>query len=136
MNLSSALLLIVASVTVVSAFQAAVVPRRNCWIPSSQGSISRLHASEKLKEVGSISSDGKVTLTDKKKKTGSLGVSKKSKHGKPTPSAKTKMSTKDRQRTGNGAVDSSRQTRIADPENESIEVLEAKRGNKAVTIIR
>ena len=85
--------------------------------------------------VGSISSDGKVKLGDQaKKSTGSLGVSKRPK--KKSKDSASKMSTKDRQRTGNGNVDSSLQSLIADPENENIEVLEAKRGNKTVTIIR
>jgi hypothetical protein len=46
------------------------------------------------------------------------------------------MSQKDRQRTANGAIDSSRQSPNGDPEKEEIQVVEAKRGNKAVTIVR
>jgi translation initiation factor 1 len=46
------------------------------------------------------------------------------------------MNKKDRQRTANGAIDSSRQSRIGDPEREEIQVVEAKRGSKAVTIVR
>jgi hypothetical protein len=89
--------------------------------------------------VGSISSDG--VLTDRRKdqparvSSTSLGKPTKPKKEKST-TANNKMSKKDRQRTANGAVDSSLQTLIADPENEMIQVLQAKRGNKTVTIVR
>ena len=85
--------------------------------------------------AGSISSDGTVTIRPKKKSTGSLGIPKRRPSQKDVPKAKN-MSKKDRQRTGNGSVDSSLQTLIANPKNENVEVLEAKRGNKGVTIIR
>lgn len=92
--------------------------------------------------VGSISSDG--ILSDRRKDqparaaTSSLGVPskrKKQKAGNNTGKNKP-LSKKDRQRTANGSVDSSRQSLIADPENENVQVLEAKRGNKTVTVVR
>lgn len=88
--------------------------------------------------AASISSDG--ILTDRRKNqpartTSSLGVPTKQKK-QPKSTGDTKMSKKDRQRTANGAVDSSLETRIADPANENVQVLQAKRGNKTVTIVR
>jgi translation initiation factor 1 (eIF-1/SUI1) len=87
----------------------------------------------------SISSNG--ILTDSRKDrppvaSSSLGVPSKKKPPKTTTSNNKSMSKKDRQRTGNGAVDSSRQTFIANPESEDIQVLEAKRNSKTVTIVR
>jgi hypothetical protein len=87
--------------------------------------------------VGSISSsDGEVQV-NQRRPTGNLGVSKKPRK-KPAQDGKSQrpLSKKDRQRTGNGQVDSTKQTLIADPENENIQVVEAKRGNKVVTIVR
>lgn len=46
------------------------------------------------------------------------------------------LSKKERQRTANGIMDSTLSTRIAAPEQEAIQVLEAKRGSKVVTIVR
>jgi translation initiation factor 1 (eIF-1/SUI1) len=86
--------------------------------------------------VGSISSDG--ILTDRRKDqparaaTTSLGKPTKRKH----PSAERIMSKKDRQRTANGAVDSRREALVASPQEEKVQVLEAKRGSKTVTIVR
>lgn len=88
--------------------------------------------------VGSVSSDG--ILTDRRKDqparaaSTSLGVPTKKRKQKE-PSNKP-LSKKDRQRTANGAVDSSLQMLVADPENDKVQVLEVKRGSKTVTIIR
>ena len=46
------------------------------------------------------------------------------------------LSKKERQRTANGTMDSNLSTRIAAPEQEAIQVVEAKRGSKVVTIVR
>jgi hypothetical protein len=102
-----------------------------------------LNSNSNVVGSGSISSQGEVKVTilqGNKKSTaisGGLGVSKKPKMKSKLQSAKTKiMSQKDRQRTAGGNVDSTLQTRMANPEMEDVQVLEAKRGNKAVTIIR
>ena len=92
--------------------------------------------------VGSISSDGNLEVRQERPKSSTLGVP--SKRRKPAAAAATtgststtaSMSKKERQRTGNGTIDSQKQTLIANKENEPIQVLEAKRGNKVVTIVR
>lgn len=90
--------------------------------------------------VGSISSDG--ILTDRRQDqparaaSTSLGVPSRRKKKQKISSTKKPLSKKERQRTANGAVDSSLQTLIADPANENVQVLEAKRGTKTVTIVR
>ena len=89
--------------------------------------------------VGSISSDGNLEVRQERPKSSTLGVP--SKRRKPaaattTTGSSATMSKKDRQRTGNGTIDSQKQTLIANKENEPIQVLEAKRGNKVVTIVR
>jgi hypothetical protein len=98
--------------------------------------------------VASISSDGIVTNqlpTRSRLQSSTLGVpsrkkpdSRKKSNVTPSMTTTTKpiMSKKDRQRTANGAIDSSRQSHKGDPEREEIQVVEAKRGNKAVTIVR
>lgn len=90
--------------------------------------------------VGSISSDG--ILTDKRKDepsrptSTSLGVPTRKRKSSSSSKKNNPLSKKDRQRTANGSIDSSRQTLVASPETEAVQVLEAKRGNKTVTIIR
>lgn len=94
--------------------------------------------------VGSISSDGIVTNhqlpTRSRPQSSTLGVPSRKKPNASIRSTATTtkpiMSKKDRQRTANGAIDSSRQSRIGDPEREEVQVVEAKRGSKAVTIVR
>jgi hypothetical protein len=97
--------------------------------------------------AGSISSDGvfqgreakprpvssKLGVPSKQKKNGSAQSN--NKNSKSTTSGAS-LSKKERQRTGNGNVDSTLSTRIAAPEKEDIQVLEAKRGGKSVTIVR
>lgn len=84
-----------------------------------------------------ISSDGIVSdrRKDRPVASSSLGVPSKKKPQKSNTSSKS-MTKEDRQRTANGAVDSSRQTLIACPEREHVQILEAKRGTKTVTIVR
>lgn len=86
----------------------------------------------------SISSNG--ILTDHRMNrpvtSSSLGVPSKTKNKVQKSTTSTSMSKEDRQRTGNGAMNGSRQTLIASPESEDIQVLEAKRGPKTVTIVR
>jgi translation initiation factor 1 (eIF-1/SUI1) len=87
----------------------------------------------------SISSNGILTdhRMDRPVTSSSLGVPSKMKNKVQKSATSTSMSKEDRQRTGNGAIDDgSRQTLIANPENEDIQVLEAKRGPKTVTIVR
>ena len=88
--------------------------------------------------VGSISSDGNLEVRQERPKSSTLGVP--SKRRKPvaaaTTSSSTTISKKERQRTGNGTIDSQKQTLIANKENEPIQVLEAKRCSKVVTIVR
>uniref|UniRef100_A0A7R9WU55 SUI1 domain-containing protein n=1 Tax=Craspedostauros australis TaxID=1486917 RepID=A0A7R9WU55_9STRA len=98
--------------------------------------------------VGTISSnpDGDQ---NKPRSTGSLGVKSKKFKSERQQKQRQKMSSslptdrpltkKEKQRTGNGQIDSSKQTLLSDAEtkaNEPVQVLEAKRGNKVVTIIR
>jgi len=100
--------------------------------------------------VGSISSDGlfEGRETIERPQSNKLGVSSKLKK-KPKSSSSSSssssstneqqqqpLSKKERQRTGNGNVDSTLSTRIAAPEQEAIQVVEAKRGAKSVTIVR
>jgi len=68
----------------------------------------------------------------KRRPTGSLGILKK----KKIKSNKPLLNKKERQRTGNGEIDSTIEAMINDPENEKLQVLEANRGNKVVTIVR
>lgn len=95
--------------------------------------------------AGSISSDGIFQGRAKKDRPASskLGVpsrqkKKASSENKAvnTRKSNSKLSKKERQRTGNGNVDSTLSTLIAAPEKEEIQVLEAKRGAKSVTIVR
>ena len=93
--------------------------------------------------VGSINSDGVFEGRETVKRPQSTklgqpsvpsgGVASNKKNNdtnKPT-------TTKERQRTANGMMDSTLSTRMAAPEQErSIQVLEAKRGSKVVTIVR
>lgn len=85
----------------------------------------------------SISSNG--ILTDNRMSrpvaSTSLGVPSKTNKAQKSTTPKS-MSKKDRQRTGNGQIDSSRQTFLACPKQEDIQVLEVKRGPKTVTIVR
>jgi translation initiation factor 1 (eIF-1/SUI1) len=85
---------------------------------------------------GSVSNDGNVVVVQRSQ--GRLGVSsklKKPKDQQPASSSKP-MTQQEKQRTGNGTVDSTKQTLIANKEDELVQVLEAKRGNKAVTLVR
>ena len=94
--------------------------------------------------VGSISSDGlfEGRETIERPQSNKLGVSSKLKKKPKSSSSSTNeqqqqpLSKKERQRTGNGNVDSTLSTRIAAPEQETIQVVEAKRGAKSVTIVR
>ena len=89
--------------------------------------------------VGSISSsDGIVEVKQERPKSSTLGVPSKrrNKNRSNGQGATTKMTKKERQRTGNGQIDSQKQTLIANKENEPVQVLEAKRGSKVVTIVR
>lgn len=148
------------------AFQAVIPtttsnPHSLIRFPSSSSSIlfehledSQEQASQKKKKkkgftinpnlAVSISSDGIVTNqlpTRNRPQSSTLGVPSRRKPNN-TPSTTTTtttkpiMSKKDRQRTANGAIDSSRQSQNGHPESEEIQVVEAKRGNKAVTIVR
>lgn len=87
--------------------------------------------------VGSISSDGvfEGRKTIERPQSSKLGVSTKSKK-KNQSGGNNPMSKKEKQRTGNGQIDSTLSTRIAAPELEEIQVVEGKRGNKVVTIVR
>jgi hypothetical protein len=111
----------------------------------------KLKFSIKENLAGSISSDGVFQGRETKERpvSSKLGVASKQKKNSITAqsitaqSSKSKTSTsgaplskKERQRTGNGNVDSTLSTRIAAPEKEDIQVLEAKRGGKSVTIVR
>jgi translation initiation factor 1 len=96
--------------------------------------------------VGSISSDG--TVEHASRSQGRLGVSSKTKKRKAVDTHNTvsknnsqnrPLTKQEKQRTGNGMVDSTKQTRLSDAstkEQEAIQVLEAKRGSKVVTIVR
>jgi len=97
--------------------------------------------------AGSISSDGVFEGRETKERplSSKLGVPSKQKNKNKAKSAavaqrsstsKSSLSKKERQRTGNGNVDSTLSTRIAAPEKEEIQVVEAKRGGKSVTIVR
>lgn len=93
--------------------------------------------------AGSISSDGVFQGRESKERPASskLGVPSKQKknklgNNKDSKSSGAPLSKKERQRTGNGNVDSTLSTRIAAPEKEDVQVLEAKRGGKSVTIVR
>lgn len=90
--------------------------------------------------VGSISSDGILSNRRQdqpaRRATASTSLGKPTKRKQPKPSRPEKtMSKKNRQRTANGAVDS-RETLVGRPEEEQVQVLEAKRGSKTVTIVR
>jgi translation initiation factor 1 len=89
---------------------------------------------------GSISSDGILAGKPQiqRPKSFKLGVPSKT---KPSPQEantnnKPLLTKEHRQRTGNGSIDSTKQTRMANPENEDIQVLEVKRGSKIVTLMR
>jgi translation initiation factor 1 len=89
--------------------------------------------------VGSISSDG--TVEHASRSQGRLGVSSKTKKRKAVDNNNQNrpLTKQEKQRTGNGMVDSTKQTRLSDAstkEQEAIQVLEAKRGSKVVTIVR
>jgi translation initiation factor 1 len=91
--------------------------------------------------VASISSDGLLAGKPQlqRPKSSKLGVPSKSKPRASDESSRSSndpLSKQDKQRTGNGTVDSTKQLRLADPENEEIQVLHAKRGAKSVTIVR
>jgi translation initiation factor 1 len=91
--------------------------------------------------VASISSDGLLAGKPQLQRPTSskLGVPSKSKPRASQESSRSSnapLSKQDKQRTGNGTVDSTKQLRLADPENEEIQVLHAKRGPKSVTIVR
>lgn len=85
-----------------------------------------------LKEYASISSDGNV-----KRPTGSLGKPKRSKK-KQTPKENKALSKKERQRTGNGKVDSGAgvATTTLNPSEQGLQVVRGNRGNKTVTIVQ
>jgi translation initiation factor 1 (eIF-1/SUI1) len=86
--------------------------------------------------LASVSNDGNVVVEQRSQ--GRLGISSKLKKPKdkyPASSSK-QMTQQEKQRTGNGTVDSTKQTLIANKEDELVQVLEAKRGNKAVTLVR
>ena len=83
------------------------------------------------REVASISSDGTVKLP-----TGSLGKPKKNK--KKKPKVNKALSKKERQRTGNGTVDSGAGVThtTLDPSEQGLQVVGGRRGNKTVTIVQ
>lgn len=83
--------------------------------------------------VGSISSDGKFSGPTTKSSTSRVGVPSKAKKKNNQSS---KMSKQERQRTGNGRIDSRIQSNNHKKEDEPVQILEAKRGSKVVTIIR
>lgn len=89
--------------------------------------------------VGSISSDGVFEGREKKERPQSNKLGKPSKQARSNKDnaqqqGKSKLSKKERQRTGNGKIDSTLASTA--PDLQSIEVLEAKRGAKSVTIVR
>lgn len=89
--------------------------------------------------VGSISSDGVFEGREQKERPQSSKLGKPSKQSRnkqndTAKQGKSKLSKKERQRTGNGKVDSTLASTA--PDLQDIEVLEAKRGAKSVTIVR
>lgn len=87
------------------------------------------------KSVASISSNGVVSGAPRS--TGSLGKPSKKKKPKQTASSSQKpMSKKDRQRTGNGTIQSESNGRKGDPAEQGVQVVRGNRGSKTVTIVR
>lgn len=96
--------------------------------------------------VGSISSDGVLSerLQEQREKpnitSSKLGIPSKSKPKKKQQQNQSKlqvpMTKIEKQRTANGSINSLSQTRIAEKGDEPIQVVEAKRGSKVVTIVR
>lgn len=85
-----------------------------------------------LKEYASISSDGNV-----KRPNGNLGKPTKKKREQDSDENKT-LSKKERQRTGNGKVDSGAgvTSTTLDPSQQGVQVLPGNRGIKTVTIVQ
>lgn len=93
--------------------------------------IGQTRSALQAKEFASISSDGNV-----KRPTGSLG--KPSNKKKKSSKENKALSKKERQRTGNGTIDSGagRTTTTIDPSQQALQVVRGNRGNKTVTIVQ
>ena len=92
---------------------------------------------------GTFSSRGnlKDRPQQKPKRKSNLGVASASSNRTQSSSSSPPMSKKERQRTGNGKIDSSQATNADDDktipiDQQAVQVLEAKRGAKTVTIVR
>ena len=143
-------LALLCSVTVVQAFvvqrryQTTIRPAAAELTTTTTICMAKMKFTIKENLVGSISSDGlfEGRETIERPQSNKLGVSSKLKKKPKSSSSSTNeqqqqpLSKKERQRTGNGNVDSTLSTRIAAPEQETIQVVEAKRGAKSVTIVR
>ncbi|CAJ1911679.1 unnamed protein product [Cylindrotheca closterium] len=114
-------------------FVYAFLPQPN--VRHHQGSVIPLYdANNNNKEWASISSDGNMNV---KRPTGSLGKPKKNKKKQISEETKT-LSKKERQRTGNGKVDSGAGVNATTlhPSQQGVQVVRGNRGNKTVTIVQ